>query len=148
MKPIEFEDFLHTKIPLTKQMGLRISTFNQNEIIMTSPLAPNINDKGSVFGGSSSALQIICAWTLVKLNCMTHSIDADIVIHKNETVWNTPSYSDIKVSSKFVHSPSFDDIKCKLSLKNNVKLETLSTIMNQDNKICSEMKATYVLLAN
>jgi thioesterase domain-containing protein len=147
MNLFEFQNFLHEEIPLTKQMGIKINLFNDDEIIMTSPLAPNINDKGSVFGGSSSALQIISAWSLVKLNCLNHAINADIVIYKNETVWNHPLYCDIKVVSKFINIHNFDDIKKSLSDKKNVKLQTVSTIKDLDNKICSEMKATYVLLA-
>ena len=147
MTLLEFQIFLNNSIPLTKQMGLKLKTFNQDELTLTSPLAPNINDKGSVFGGSSSALQIIGAWSLIKLNCLKNEILADIVIYKNETVWNKALYEKIKIVSKFQNNLDFEKIKNELTKKNNVKINTISTLFDTTNNICSTMKATYVILA-
>jgi thioesterase domain-containing protein len=147
MKLNQFQSFLHKEIPLTQQMGLQLNSLSDREVKMSAPLAPNINDKGSVFGGSSSALQIICAWSLVKLNCIQNSITADIVIYKNETIWQAPLFSNFQVVSKFNGTSNFVEIKNTLSLNKNVKLETLSTIYDANGNITSEMKAIYVLIA-
>ena len=79
------QDFLYSHIPLTKEMRLELVSFNESTLTAKAPLLPNINDKGSAFGGSSSALMIISAWSLIKLCCDTHQINADIVIHENHT---------------------------------------------------------------
>jgi thioesterase domain-containing protein len=59
----KLQHFLHTEIPLTKDMGLELVKFSHNKLQAIAPLSQNINDKGSVFGGSSSALMIISAWS-------------------------------------------------------------------------------------
>jgi thioesterase domain-containing protein len=146
MKLLEFQKFLHEQIPLTKQMELEIVDFNKNEISLTSPLAPNINDKGSVFGGSSSALQIISAWSLIKLNCLKNSIDADIVIYKNNTKWQKPLFEDITVTSRFDKLTSFDEIKLQIKANKKVFINTISKALTKNKEVCSEMMAQYVLI--
>ena len=52
---------LHSEIPLTKLMELKIRNYNNSELVTTAPLHININDKGTAFGGSLATMTIISA---------------------------------------------------------------------------------------
>lgn len=142
-----FQKKLHKEIPLTKQMELEVSDFNHNSIVITAPLSNNINDKGSVFGGSSSALMIISAWSLIKLNCNDHNIEADIVIHKNETHWCRAMFSDLIIEAHFEKKYDFNKIKKKIAYKKHQRISCKISLQDSKNVIYSTMTAKYVIIA-
>jgi len=142
----QFQTFLNQSIPLTKDMGLQLNEFTGSTLKLTAPLLNNINDKGSVFGGSSSALMIIAAWSLIKLNCDDHGIDADIVIHKNETLWTKPLYSDLILDAEFDEKYDFNQISQILKSKRHQKINCQISLKDVDGNNFSTMKAKYVII--
>lgn len=142
----KFQQQLHEDIPLTKDMSMQIVSFNNNQLKVQAPLTQNINDKGSVFGGSSSALMIISAWSLIKLSCEAHNIQADIVIHKNETIWNKPLYSDLHIIAEFAESYDFNEIKGKIKQGKHQRITCRIKLVNAENTLFSTMKAKYVII--
>jgi len=142
----QLQDFLYAEIPLTKDMALELVEFNGDKLIVKAPLLNNINDKGSVFGGSSSALMIISAWSLIKLNCDKQNIVADIVIHKNETIWQKAMYQDLTISAKFKSSYDFVRIKSILTAKKHKRINCTIDLVDDANNIYSTMTAKYVII--
>ena len=49
-------------IPLTRAMGLRVESLGEGGIRMNAPLEPNVNDKGTAFGGSLAAILTLAGW--------------------------------------------------------------------------------------
>ncbi|MBL4772053.1 MAG: YiiD C-terminal domain-containing protein [Alcanivoracaceae bacterium] len=142
----ELQNFLHKEIPLTKDMGLELAQFNGKNILIKAPLSNNINDKGSVFGGSSSALMIITAWSLIKLNCEKFQIQADIVVHKNETIWQKAMYQDLFLQATFKLHYDFNKIKSTLAGGRHQRIECLIELQDEDSKIYSTMTSKYVII--
>jgi thioesterase domain-containing protein len=142
----QLQNLLYKDIPLTKDMGLELIKFNGNVLQAIAPLSNNINDKGSVFGGSSSALMIITAWSLIKLNCEKNNIDADIVIHKNSTVWHKASYEDLLMNARFDREYDFKEIKSIIDGKRHQRITCNIELVNTDNLKFSTMTANYVII--
>jgi thioesterase domain-containing protein len=140
------QNLLYTDIPLTKDMGLELTKFDGNELQSFAPLSHNINDKGSVFGGSSSALMIITAWSLIKLNCEKNDIEADIVIHKNNTKWHKASYEDLTIKAVFKQGYDFDEIKSIIENNRHQRIDCQIELVNKDNVKFSTMTANYVII--
>ena len=55
------ENYLHEHIPLSKAMGVTVRSVSGEAVTLAAPLAPNINHRETVFGGSASALAILAA---------------------------------------------------------------------------------------
>jgi len=140
------QTFLYQEIPLTRDMGLEIKEFSSESIITTAPLDKNINDKGSVFGGSSSALMIITAWSLIKLNCQNNGITSDIVIHKNETTWNKALYENLIIKARFKKEYNFWDIKRVLKRSKLQRVECIIELQDEAANIYSTMTTKYVII--
>lgn len=58
---------MQTLIPLTAAMQLAVREFDGEKLVLTVPLSPNINDKGTAFAGSISALGNVTGWCLLTL---------------------------------------------------------------------------------
>lgn len=139
------QDKLHSEIPLTKLMELKIEKYNDFELKTTAPLQININDKGTAFGGSLSTITIISAWSLCWLISKELGFDSNnIVIIKNETSFRKPVTKDITCHT---FKPSKEDIeilKQKLEKKKSASIKISSQII-EDDEVCVDFIGYYVI---
>jgi thioesterase domain-containing protein len=141
----ELQNKLYNEIPLTKMMELQIKDYNINELITTAPLEPNINDKGTAFGGSLSTLSIISAWSLCWLISRELGFDSNnIVIIKNETSFRKPVTNDIICHTKKPSLQEIEILKQKLENKKSASIKIESQII-EDGKICVDFVGYYVI---
>jgi thioesterase domain-containing protein len=141
----ELQNKLYNEIPLTKMMELQIKDYNINELITTAPLEPNINDKGTAFGGSLSTLSIISAWSLCWLISKELGFDSNnIVIIKNETSFRKPVTNDIICHTKKPSLQEIEILKQKLENKKSASIKIESQII-EDGKICVDFVGYYVI---
>ncbi len=83
-------------IPLTRAIGVRVIKFDGKLLELRAPLAPNVNDKGTAFGGSISCLLTLAAWGVVWIECARANFSCDFVIHKGNITYNKPVRTDLQ----------------------------------------------------
>ena len=88
------EQYLHKHIPMSKAMGVAVSSINAQGVILSAPIAPNINHRNTVFGGSISTLAILSAWTFVHVRLEALSMTSRIVIQSNSLDYTNPANGD------------------------------------------------------
>lgn len=77
------EHYLYEHIPLSQAMQVKVQQAEPGRVVLSAPLAPNINLHETVFGGSASALAILSAWTLLYVRLQEARINARVVIQRN-----------------------------------------------------------------
>jgi thioesterase domain-containing protein len=70
----EIKTYLYEHIPLSKAMEVDVVDASVDKVVLRAPLAPNINHRATVFGGSASALAILAAWTLLYVRLQQESL--------------------------------------------------------------------------
>jgi thioesterase domain-containing protein len=90
----QLQAFLEHHIPMTIHMGLEVAHLERRTIRISAPLAPNVNDKSTAFGGSLSSLLTLAGWGLLMCNLCAEGIAADVMIHKCELLYNQPVTGD------------------------------------------------------
>ena len=88
------ERYLHQQIPLSLHMGVQVTACDKAGVRLTAPLAPNVNHMGTVFGGSASAVAMICGWSLVYARIADLPFDTGLVIRRNHMEFDSPIDSD------------------------------------------------------
>ncbi len=63
----ELASRIHEQIPLTAAMQLSAQSYDGKTLVLAAPLTPNINDKGTAFAGSITALGNVTGWCLLTL---------------------------------------------------------------------------------
>ena len=71
---------LHEEIPITRSFGLLVDSYDQGRLTLKAPLAPNINDKGTVFAGTLNAVATLAGWSLLWIIQREHNLAGKIVI--------------------------------------------------------------------
>jgi thioesterase domain-containing protein len=92
--PQALQDYLYAHIPLSKAMAVEVKTATPQGVLLSAPLAPNINHRDTVFGGSASALAILSAWALLHVSMLDANIKARLVIQKNSMSYDLPMPAD------------------------------------------------------
>ncbi len=90
MENKDLQDYLHKHIPLSAAMGVEVARATEDGVTLRAPLAPNINHRDTVFGGSASALAILAAWSLVNIRLRKTGVASRIVIQRSSTDHDLP----------------------------------------------------------
>ena len=100
VKPRETERYLHEKIPLSKSMQVSVVSVDGTGVLLSAPLAPNLNHRGTVFGGSASALGMIACWTLIHLRLRGLPFETALVIRRNSVEYFAPLPADFEAFAR------------------------------------------------
>jgi len=141
----KLQEKLHNEIPLTKFMQLTIKEYTDKELITTAPLDININDKGTVFGGSLSTITIISSWSLCWLISQELGFDSqNIVVIRNENSYLSPVTKNIVCYTDKPTIQEIEILKKKLESKGSASIKIKSQII-EDDKVCVEFDGVYVI---
>jgi thioesterase domain-containing protein len=88
--PPELESYLREHIPMSKAMQVTVEEASTDRVVLGAPLAPNINHRETVFGGSASALAILSAWSLLHVRLTATQHTARLVIQRNSMTYERP----------------------------------------------------------
>src|SRR5512141_1891356 len=97
------QKYLHDHIPLSKAMEVEVLEATDDGVTLAAPLAPNINHRETVFGGSASAVAILSAWALMYLRLKSEQLNVRIVIQKNTMTYERP------IAGRFTASAAIAD---------------------------------------
>ena len=99
MTPSELEAYLHGHIPLSAAMQVSVRAVDADGVTLAAPLAPNINHRDTVFGGSASAVAILAAWSLMHTRLRAAGITARLVIQSNTMDYEAPMAGEFTARS-------------------------------------------------
>ena len=85
-------------------MHVSVRTINDSLVCLAAPLQPNINHRGTVFGGSVSALAMIAGWTLIHVRLLAVAHKTQLVIRRNSLEYLAPLSGDFEA----IATPSAD----------------------------------------
>lgn len=88
--PADVEQYLYAHIPVSEAIGVRVARLDARGIRLTAPLAPNLNHRGTAFGGSISTLLILSAWSLIHTRMQAQGLACRLVIRRNAVEYDRP----------------------------------------------------------
>lgn len=141
----ELEEKLHKQIPLTKYMQLNVKAIEDEKLITTAPLEPNINDKGTGFAGSLSTLVTISAWSSCFLKVEELGFpNAMIAIIKSDTAYRAPVTKELTCKTDIPNEEDIKTLEKKLKNKGSASIKIKSQII-EDDKLCVDFEGIYVI---
>ncbi len=86
-------------IPLARQMQIEIVHAGDGRLRLRAPLAPNINDKGSAFGGSLASLMTLAGWGLATWQLARAGHPADVYVADSHVRYLAPLYDALEAEA-------------------------------------------------
>lgn len=99
MSARQLEQYLHEHIPLSKAMQVSVLEVGEEAVVLSAPLAPNINHRETVFGGSASAVAILAAWALLHTRLGGAGMTGRLVIQRNTVEYRLPMQEEFTARS-------------------------------------------------
>jgi thioesterase domain-containing protein len=100
MTPAELQDYLHTRIPLSRAMAVEVRAAGPAGVTLQAPIEPNINHRDTIFGGSASALAILAAWSALYVRLHADGLAGRIVIRRNTMSYDRPMSTEFTATAE------------------------------------------------
>jgi thioesterase domain-containing protein len=142
---IDLERYLHEHIPLSKAMQVSVVSVQTDGVTLRAPLAPNINHRDTVFGGSASAVAILAGWSLLHTRLEGAGLSSRLVIQRNTVNYDLPIAGPFTARS-FIETPAaWESFMLMLRRKGRARL-TISCILDYDGQRAGRFEGEFVAL--
>lgn len=145
MTPQQLQDYLHEQIPLSEAMEVRVLEAGP-DLRLVAPLAPNVNHKKTVFGGSLYALAVLAGWSSVRLHMEADQLHGEIVIGRSDCSYLKPAKGDFVALCEPIEAMAWERFKSSLSRMGKGVLN-LEVEVSCQEELVARFKGTYVVLA-
>jgi len=139
----DLERYLHRQIPLSAAMQVSVLSATADSVTLGAPLAPNINHKSTVFGGSASAVAILAAWSLLHVRLLDAGLVCEIVIQSNQMDYDRPITGAFTAASSVVDMSAWPDFLKILMRRKRARVEVQS-VLTFDDAIAGRLKGRFV----
>lgn len=143
MTEAALETYLHDHIPLSRAMAVRVVSISENKVILGAPLGPNINHRDTVFGGSASALAILCAWSLLHLRLTAAAQPSRVVIQRNSMDYLAPISGDFTATATNPSPESWDGFLRMLTRRGLARI-TVGAELHYEGKVAGRLSGEFV----
>jgi len=143
VKAEDLQKYLHEHIPISKAMGVEVLEATVNGVTLCAPLYPNINHRETVFGGSSTAVAILSAWSLLYLRLKCENITRHIVIQKSTMTYECPITGTFTASSVIRDPAAWFRFITMLRRKNRARMRVHSILHCNGRKV-GELEGDFV----
>ncbi len=123
------ESYLHSNIPLSAVMGVQVKIATPEEVLLSAPLAPNINHHRTVFGGSGVVLATLAAWTLLHLRLEHEKIRAQLVIQRSSMEYEKPIPGDFEARCQLGEGAEWDRFLAILGRRGRARMTLRATLL-------------------
>jgi thioesterase domain-containing protein len=145
MTPPELDRYLHEHIPLSRAMHVGVVAADANGVVLRAPLAPNINHRETVFGGSASALAILAAWSLLQLRVMAAGLAPRLVIQRNTMEYEQPIAGDFEAHSSLADPGHWTQFTHMYERKGRARV-AVNSVLHADGQVAGRFTGEFVAI--
>jgi thioesterase domain-containing protein len=141
----ELQQYLHEHIPLSKAMEVSVVSVETDAVVLRAPLAPNINHRETVFGGSASALAILAAWCLLHTRLRGEGIATRLVIQRNTMEYDLPVAGAFTARSQLEENEGWQKFTRTLARRGKARVTVLS-VLEHAGQVVGRLTGEFVAL--
>jgi len=141
----ELEAYLHAHIPLSAAMQVSVRAVDPDGVTLAAPLAPNINHRETVFGGSASAVGILAAWSLLHTRMRAEGLHARLVIQSNAMDYDKPIFGDFTARSSLAEPDQWPRFMRMLARMRRARMR-VNSVLESDGAVVGRLTGEFVAL--
>ncbi len=138
----------HTRdIPPVAALHAQVMAYDGRQLKLVAPLALNVNDKGSAFGGSMTSLMTYAGWGLVTLQLQQASMLADVFVADSHVRYLKPLYADLHAEAELGPDQSWSIFLQTLAQRGRSRIELRARMVLPDGQVMADLAGRYVAIA-
>jgi len=138
--------YVHEHMPLSQALGAKIESYDGNQVVISAPLAPNINHSETAFGGSLSALGVLSGWALLFIKLKEEGISCRLVIQKSSFDFKKPIPDNFHVICQAPEAKVWNRFIKTLKKHKKARITVYSSITNTQVGLGGSHKGVYVAM--
>jgi thioesterase domain-containing protein len=142
----ELEAYLHAHIPLSAAMQVSVRSVDPDGVTLAAPIAPNINHRETVFGGSASAVAILSAWSLLHTRMQAEGLRVRLVIQSNAMDYDKPIFGDFTARSSLADPEQWPRFMRMLARMRRARMR-VNSVLESDGAVVGRLTGEFVALA-
>ena len=140
------EQLLHDCMTITGEMRIDVAGYDGKSLLLKAPLAQNVNDKGTAFGGSIFSLLVLSGWGLLHLKLVEAGISSEVMIHKSSVTYALPVKEVLNAYCELPDAQTFERFIHDVRSKGRGKI-VLTAVTMSGNRPAVEFSGSYVAIA-
>jgi thioesterase domain-containing protein len=136
--------FMRDEIPMARAMDIRLGNCDEHHLQLLAPLAPNVNDKGSAFGGSLVSVMTLNGWALVELALRQRGEDCDLFVAESAVHYLSPVLLDFSSDARLTPQSDWATFFRTLDARGRARIEVTCLIPGEQNKPAATLCARFV----
>lgn len=145
MSPGELETYLHVHIPLSRAMQVSVVQAAREGVVLSAPLAPNINHRDTVFGGSASAVAILAAWSLLHTRLSGEGLASRLVIQRNTMSYEQPIVGTFTATALAPDAQAWGQFLRMFKRKGRARI-TVVSVLHFAGEVAGRLEGEFVAL--
>lgn len=134
-------------MPPVLAMEVGIVGFDGESLRLRAPLAANVNDKGSAFGGSMTSLMTLAGWGLVVLRLQLAGLQADVFVADSGVRYRKPLYADLEAEALLAPDESWEPFLASFIQRGRARIGLQARILLPEGGVAAELAGRYVAIA-
>ena len=143
--PQRFLAWLAEAIPMVAHLGIREMQWEGESLAWELALVPNLNDKGTGFGGALTAQSTLLGWCWTTLWLRKRGHARDVVVAEASQKFLAPVTGDYRLTCTPQHGQSLDAWAERLSSQDRGRIGLIQQLWCDDT-LCLEAYGDYVVL--
>ena len=140
-----FQHWLGKAIPLVGHLGLKRMYWRHDSLVWELALGPNLNDKGTGFGGSLTAQATLIGWCWTTLWLRAHQREQGVVVAKAGQRFLAPVTSDYRLECRPRDEGGLEQLESRLESSGKGRLTLIQQLYAGD-MLCLEAEGDYAVL--
>ena len=137
------QDLLHSKIPITRAMGVRVEDYDVERLTLSAPLEANVNHLGTAFGGSLNALAVLSGYGLLWLELQ--EAESHIVIKESSISYERPVRGEIRATCFRPEAEALAEFRKTFHEKGRARISLTATI-EDEGITCVRFRGIFVAM--
>lgn len=133
-------------MPPARALQPRVAGYADGRLRLHAPLAANVNDKGSAFGGSLASLMTLAAWGLTALTVEQAGLDAEVYVADSQLRYLAPLHADLQAEAWLEGDGGWDGFLSTLRNRGRARATLLSQVLLPDGGIATQGSARYAAI--
>ena len=129
------ETYLRERIPLSRAMEVRVVEIGATHLRVAAPLAPNINHRDTVFGGSAAAVAMLAAWGLLYVRLDRAQRPARLVIQRCSMEYLQPIDAEFAAVSTLAAGEDWSRFLAGIERKGRARIAVRVDLDSRDRRV-------------
>lgn len=124
-----------------------VTRYDGVHLHVEAPLAANVNDKGSAFGGSLTSVMTYAGWCLVNLQLQLQGLEAEVYVADSAVRYRKPLLDDLHAQASVVEGESWDTFFSTLVQRGRARIQLQAAVLLPDGGVAADLSGRYVAIA-